>query len=197
MCFIRGRIRQPTGNSDHNRASDASGISVRINETHCRKLSTSVRKFYDLHSSILRFSNVYGPRQDADGEGGVVSIFSDRIQKGTPPMIYGDGDQTRDFIFVEDVARAVVAGLSVKENLCVNVSSQTAISINDLFQLMKDVSGSDLEVYYGPKRSGDIRHSMLSNEKAKELLHWKPEVSLKDGLRMTLRALKRRKREAV
>jgi UDP-glucose 4-epimerase len=154
-------------------------------------------KFYDLHSSILRFSNVYGPRQDADGEGGVVSIFSDRIQKGTPPMIYGDGDQTRDFIFVEDVARAVVAGLSVKENLCVNVSSQTAISINDLFQLMKDVSGSDLEVYYGPKRSGDIRHSMLSNEKAKELLHWKPEVSLKDGLRMTLRALKRRKREAV
>ncbi|GAY77447.1 UDP-glucose 4-epimerase [Sporolactobacillus inulinus] len=112
-------------------------------------------------------------------------------------MIYGDGDQTRDFIFVEDVARAVVAGLSVKENLCVNVSSQTAISINDLFQLMKDVSGSDLEVYYGPKRSGDIRHSMLSNEKAKELLHWKPEVSLKDGLRMTLRALKRRKREAV
>ncbi|WP_028977079.1 GDP-mannose 4,6-dehydratase [Sporolactobacillus terrae] len=154
-------------------------------------------KFYDLRSSILRFSNVYGPRQDADGEGGVVSIFSDRIQKGTPPMIYGDGDQTRDFIFVEDVARAVVAGLSVKENLCVNVSSQTAISINDLFQLMKDVSGSDLEVYYGPKRSGDIRHSMLSNEKAKELLHWKPEVSLKDGLRMTLRALKRRKREVV
>ncbi|MCQ2010486.1 MAG: NAD-dependent epimerase/dehydratase family protein [Sporolactobacillus sp.] len=154
-------------------------------------------KFYQLPYSILRFSNVYGPRQDAEGEGGVVSIFSDRIQKGTPPMIYGDGDQTRDFIFVKDIASAIVAALSVKESLCVNVSSQTAISIKDLFLLMKDVSGSDLDVYYGPKRSGDIRHSVLSNQLTKELLQWRPEVSLKDGLRMTLRSLKKRKREAV
>ncbi|MCO7174937.1 GDP-mannose 4,6-dehydratase [Sporolactobacillus kofuensis] len=154
-------------------------------------------KFYQLPYSILRFSNVYGPRQDAEGEGGVVSIFSDRIQKGTPPMIYGDGDQTRDFIFVKDVAAAVVASIAVKESLCVNVSSQTAISIKDLFQVMKEVSGSDLDVYYGPKRNGDIRHSMLSNQLARELLGWKPEVSLSDGLRMTLRALKRKKKAAV
>jgi UDP-glucose 4-epimerase len=154
-------------------------------------------KFYQLPYSILRFSNVYGPRQDADGEGGVVSIFSDRIQKGTPPMIYGDGDQTRDFIFVKDVASAVVAALSVKESLRVNISSQTAISIKDLFQVMKEVSGSDLDVYYGPKRNGDIRHSVLSNQRAKELLKWEPQVTLADGLRMTLRSLKRKKRAAV
>ncbi|SFG56782.1 NAD-dependent epimerase/dehydratase family protein [Sporolactobacillus nakayamae] len=154
-------------------------------------------KFYQLSYGILRFSNVYGPRQDADGEGGVVSIFSDRIQKGTPPMIYGDGDQTRDFIFVKDVAAAVVAALSVKESLRVNISSQTAISIKDLFQVMKEVSGSDLDVYYGPKRNGDIRHSVLSNQRAKELLNWEPKVILADGLRMTLRSLKRKKRAAV
>ncbi|EST11244.1 NAD-dependent epimerase/dehydratase family protein [Sporolactobacillus laevolacticus] len=154
-------------------------------------------KFYQLPYSILRFSNVYGPRQDAEGEGGVVSIFSDRIQKGTPPMIYGDGDQTRDFIFVKDVAAAAVAAINVKESLCVNISSQTAISIKDLFQLMKDVSGSELDVYYGPKREGDIRHSVLSNQLAKELLHWEPTVSLSDGLRMTIRSIRRKKRAAV
>ncbi|MCL1631550.1 GDP-mannose 4,6-dehydratase [Sporolactobacillus sp. CPB3-1] len=154
-------------------------------------------KFYQLPYSILRFSNVYGPRQDAQGEGGVISIFSDRIQKGTPPMIYGDGDQTRDFIFVTDIASAVAAALNVKESLCVNVSSQTAISIKDLFQLMKEVSGSDLDAYYGPKRSGDIRHSVLSNQMTREILDWEPEVSLKDGLRLTLRSLKHRKRAAV
>lgn len=154
-------------------------------------------KFYQLPYSILRFSNVYGPRQDADGEGGVVSIFADRIQKGTPPMIYGDGDQTRDFIFVKDIASAVVAALSVEESLRVNISSQTAISIKDLFQVMKEVSGSDLDVYYGPKRNGDIRHSVLSNQRAKELLKWEPQVTLADGLRMTLRSLKRKKRAAV
>lgn len=143
-------------------------------------------KLYHLPFSILRFSNVYGPRQDAAGEGGVVSIFSDRIRKGTSPMIYGDGKQTRDFIFVKDVATAVVRALSVEKNICANVSSGSSVSINRLFELMKIVAHSDIEVFYGPERQGDIRDSTLSNEMTKMLLNWAPAYNLTSGLQETL-----------
>lgn len=151
-------------------------------------------KFYHLPFSILRFSNVYGPRQDAEGEGGVVSIFADRIRKDTPPMIFGDGNQTRDFIFVRDVASAVVLALEPAESLCVNVSSGVPLSVNQLFSLMKKVSGSPIQPFYGPERDGDIRDSVLSNETARTLLHWKPVTSLYDGLGETIGKRRHRKR---
>lgn len=150
-------------------------------------------KFYHLSYSILRFSNVYGPRQDAAGEGGVVSIFADRIRKNTPPMIFGDGEQTRDFIFVRDVASAAVQSLKTEQSLCVNVSSGSAISINQLFGLMKEVSGSEMEPFHGPERAGDIRDSVLSNDAAKTLLEWQPETSLDQGLDETIGSLNRKK----
>lgn len=150
-------------------------------------------KFYGLPYAILRFSNVYGPRQDAEGEGGVVSIFADRIQKETPPMIYGDGEQTRDFIYVKDVARAIACALKTEENICVNVSSETSVTVNQLFQLMKDVAHSDIHAYHGPERRGDIRDSTLSNEKTKELLGWKPAYDLRKGLKETVGSARKAK----
>lgn len=143
-------------------------------------------KFHHLSYGILRFSNVYGPRQDAEGEGGVVSIFADRIRKGTPPMIYGDGKQTRDFVFVKDVAAAAVSALRVENSFCANVSSATSVSIIRLFEIMKAVSHSDIEVLYGPERQGDIRDSTLSNEETKSILNWVPCFDLVSGLRETL-----------
>lgn len=143
-------------------------------------------KFYGVPYGILRFSNVYGPRQDAAGEGGVVSIFADRIRKGTEPTIYGDGKQTRDFIYVKDVASAVVHALKPKKSFCVNVSSCSSVTINELFRIMKRVSNSDLGVIYGPVRKGDIRDSILSNEAAKRILGWEPKEELAEGLRRTI-----------
>ncbi|MFT8318513.1 MAG: NAD-dependent epimerase/dehydratase family protein [Sporolactobacillus sp.] len=148
-------------------------------------------KYYQLPYCVLRFSNVYGPRQDAAGEGGVVSIFADRLHKGTPPMIYGDGEQTRDFIYVKDVARAIAAGLQTNENVCLNVSSGTSVTINQLFAEMKEAAHSDCEVFYGPERAGDIRHSCLANDQTKKVLGWKPLVPLNKGLHETLNALRK------
>lgn len=144
------------------------------------------QRLYQLPYSILRFSNVYGPRQDAKGEGGVVSIFADRLSHNLPPLIYGDGEQTRDFVFVRDVAAACVRALEADDNLCVNVSSGSSITINQLFRIMKEVSGSEVSPTYRQARPGDIRDSTLSNEAARKRLGWSPKVSLFEGLLETV-----------
>ncbi|MEH7484338.1 NAD-dependent epimerase/dehydratase family protein [Neobacillus drentensis] len=105
-------------------------------------------KLYQLPYSILRYSNVYGPRQDSKGEGGVVAIFSNQLTENRAPVIYGDGEQTRDFIFVKDVASANVKALNAKENINVHVSSGSCISINELFEKMKEATGSNLSPIY-------------------------------------------------
>jgi UDP-glucose 4-epimerase len=143
-------------------------------------------KLYQLPYSILRYSNVYGPRQDAKGEGGVVAIFSNQLTKNRTPVIYGDGEQTRDFIFVKDVAAANVKALNAKENICVHVASGSRISINKLFETMKKTAGSNLQPIYKQDRPGDIRHSILSNEETKTLLNWEPSINLYEGLQETL-----------
>ncbi|RYL89315.1 NAD-dependent epimerase/dehydratase family protein [Sporolactobacillus sp. THM7-4] len=144
------------------------------------------QKIDHLPYSILRFANVYGPRQDAKGEGGVVSIFADRLSRNLPPVIYGDGEQTRDFIFVRDVASAVVKALKAEKNLCINISTGSSLSINHLFRVIRAVAGSNINPVYGPARPGDIRDSTLSSEEAQSLLNWKPSVNLDQGLRETV-----------
>jgi len=144
-------------------------------------------KFYQLSYGILRYSNVYGPRQDAKGEGGVVSIFSEKIQTNNILQIYGDGEQTRDFIYVKDVARANIKALEIEENICVNISSNTKITINDLWKEMKKaVNIEKLEIKYERERAGDIRHSLLCNKQTMELLNWMPKTNLENGLKETL-----------
>ncbi|MEH7308647.1 NAD-dependent epimerase/dehydratase family protein [Neobacillus drentensis] len=143
-------------------------------------------KLYQLPYSILRYSNVYGPRQDAKGEGGVVAIFSSQLTENSTPVIYGDGEQTRDFIYVKDVAAANVKALHANENISVHVSSGSFISINELFETMKKAADSDLSPIYKQDRPGDIRHSILANEETKTLLNWEPSTKLFEGLQETL-----------
>jgi UDP-glucose 4-epimerase len=143
-------------------------------------------KLYQLPYSILRYSNVYGPRQDSKGEGGVVAIFSNQLTENRAPVIYGDGEQTRDFIFVKDVASANVKALNAKENINVHVSSGSCISINELFETMKEATGSNLAPIYKQERPGDIRHSILANEETKTILNWEPSMTLFEGLQETL-----------
>lgn len=144
------------------------------------------QKLFNIEYTILRYSNVYGPRQDANGEGGVIAIFSDCLAQNKAPFIYGDGEQTRDFIYVEDVASANVKALTMGHNEILNVSSGSQISIRELFETMKEASGQKIDAIYKEERHGDIRNSVLCNEKTKQALNWSPETSLLEGLRKTL-----------
>lgn len=143
-------------------------------------------EIYGIKTTVLRYANVCGPRQDASGEGGVVAIFADRLLSGRSPQIFGDGEQTRDFIYVGDVAQANLAALYQGYGEILNVSTGTRISVNGLFLLLKELTNSPLEPEYCPPRPGDITHSYLANNRAREVLDWAPRVSLEEGLRQTL-----------
>lgn len=142
---------------------------------------------YGLDYVICRFANVYGERQGEKGEGGVISIFAKRIAAGKDITIYGDGTQTRDFVYAGDIARGICKAMTTKNvNTVYNLSTQTETSLLDLVQIMGKVSGCNIVPKFGPVREGDIYRSMLSNQKAKEGLGWEPQVSLTDGLRRTM-----------
>lgn len=132
--------------------------------------------------AILRYANVYGPRQKSEGEGGVVAIFSSRMQNNEKCVIYGDGGQTRDFVYVKDVARANLLALENSESFTVNVSTARPLAINDLFGIMADKFGYDKKPEYRQARKGDILHSWLTNKKIHTRLGWKPEYPIEDGI---------------
>ena len=138
------------------------------------------------HVKTLRLSNVYGPRQDAFGEAGVVSIFSNKMLSGEPVTIFGDGKQTRDFVYVEDVVEAFKQVIKKDETFSVNISSGKSVSINELYELMSKIGRNSISPNYESVRYGDIMHSVLSNKLASELFGWVPKVDLVEGIKRTL-----------
>jgi len=144
------------------------------------------KEIYDLDYTILRYSNVYGPRQDPMGEGGVVSIFVDRMLNGQAPIIYGDGEQTRDFIYVRDIVSANIAALSNGNGEFVNISCNTRNSVNELHKIINNILSSNIKPIYEDEREGDIKHSVMDNSKAKKILNWQPKYDLKTGLIKTI-----------
>lgn len=147
------------------------------------------RRLYGLEGVVLRLANVYGPGQDAVGEGGVVAIFCRRLFTGDPLEIFGDGEQTRDFIYVKDVVAAVTAAFKRGAGEILNIGTGRGTSVNELIRAFNDISGKDAVPRYCPPRPGDIRHSVLNPLKAGEVLAWKPVFSLSAGLRETVAAL--------
>ena len=158
------------------------GISKHTPEHYIRVYS----QLYGIKYTIFRYSNVYGIRQDPKGEGGVVSIFVDRLLNEETPFIYGDGEQTRDFIYVKDVANANVLALARGDNEIIDISTNKPVTINELYKIMKEISGSSLEIEYKAAREGDILHSYLDNEKALKCLDWKIEYDIENGVKETL-----------
>jgi UDP-glucose 4-epimerase len=143
-------------------------------------------KLFGLEYVICRFANVYGERQGDKGEGGVVSIFAKRITQNLPITIYGNGEQTRDFVYAGDIASGIYAALKTTyANEIYNLSTQTEVSINDLVALFNNISSKKLKPTYTEVREGDIFRSTLSNAKAKEKLQWEPQMQLEKGLRRT------------
>ncbi|MFB9329636.1 NAD-dependent epimerase/dehydratase family protein [Paenibacillus aurantiacus] len=147
-----------------------------------------IRLYHDLYGlnyTILRYGNVYGPGQTAKGEGGVVAVFMDRIARGMPLPINGDGEQTRDFIFVDDVAEANIAAIRFGDQGTFHVSTGSSASVNRVVDVLQDIHGSQVPVLYREAKAGDIQDSCLDNSLAEAVLSWKPAISLEEGLLRT------------
>ena len=132
-----------------------------------------------------RYSNVFGPRQGNGGEGGVISIFAKAIVQGSPIIIYGDGKQTRDFIYVDDVVEANILGMQHQVTGIYNVSTGISSSVNLLVDEFRNISGKDIEVVYDKPRLGDIRDSVLAIDKSEKELLFTAKYNLYDGLMKT------------
>ena len=143
------------------------------------------RRLYRLNYASLRYGNVFGPRQDPHGEAGVVAIFAAAMLEGKQPRIYGEGDQERDFVYVEDVVEANV--LAMKEGVVgvYNIGTGTGSSVNQIFQVLSQTLKFRRKPIHAPARLGDVWQISLDSSKAKQEMGWEPRVSLNEGLQRT------------
>ena len=141
------------------------------------------QRLHGMANVALRFGNVFGPRQDPHGEAGVVAIFLGRLRDGETCLIYGDGKQERDYVYVGDVVAAALA--ANVEGGIFNVGTGRATSVLELYDLCRKVAGSDLEARLAPARTGELQRSVLDINKAADELGWRPDTSLEEGLRHT------------
>jgi UDP-glucose 4-epimerase len=141
---------------------------------------------YGLTSTVLRYANVYGPRQDPHGEAGVVAIFVERLLAGETATIYGDGGQTRDYVYVGDVAAANVRALETRATGAFNIGTGIETSVNDLYAALAGTVGTKQPPQYAEGRPGEQRRSAVDAGRAANLLGWRPQVSLPEGLRRTV-----------
>ncbi|HEY2774419.1 MAG TPA: NAD-dependent epimerase/dehydratase family protein [Candidatus Binatia bacterium] len=144
------------------------------------------RRFCGMRYVALRYANVYGPRQDPHGEAGVVSIFSRALLAGTSCQIYGDGQQTRDYVFVGDVVRANLAALTSACCGAVNIGTSQETSVVELHAKLRRLTGHDVAPEHAPAKEGEVRRSVLSFDKARREIGWSPQVRLDDGLAATV-----------
>jgi UDP-glucose 4-epimerase len=146
-------------------------------------LSTYNRLYGTGHVS-LRYGNVYGPRQDPHGEAGVVAIFFNALISGSAPKVFGDGSQTRDYVYVGDVARATLAAAE-RDGGVYNVGTGRETSVVELLGLCQQIAGTSFEPEFAPARPGELQRAVVDPSRAVDELGWRPEHSLEDGLRET------------
>lgn len=147
---------------------------------------------YGIRTLALRYANVYGPRQNSAGEAGVVAIFAHRLVTGSAAVINGDGEQTRDYVYVDDVAEANLRALERHDlSGAVNIGTGIETSVNELFRQLARAADARAEPRHGPPKPGEQRRSALDSSLAKRLLDWTPRVSLDEGLRRTVDDVKR------
>ena len=169
------------------------GITKLVSEHYLR--------FYEATHGIpfaaLRFGNVYGPRQNPHGEAGVVAIFAQRMLRGEPVRINGDGLQTRDYVYVGDVVRAFVAGLASDGSGIYNVGTGVETNVVELFRHIREATGADVPETHGDAMPGEQMRSVLDVSLAREALGWEPQVKVADGLARTVDWFKAREAEAA
>ncbi len=141
---------------------------------------------FGLNYSILRYANIYGPRQNAMGEAGVVAIFSTKLLKGEQPVINGSGEQTRDYVFVGDVVKANLLLLNDKDSDIFNVGTTIETNVNQLFNLLNKITGANKDEVHGPAAAGEQMRSVITSEKLFKKFGWKPSTKLEEGLETTV-----------
>ncbi|MDI6883511.1 MAG: GDP-mannose 4,6-dehydratase [Patescibacteria group bacterium] len=149
---------------------------------------------YGLDYVVLRYSNIYGPRQNSKGETGVVAIFCHKLLRGEQPVINGDGKQTRDYLYVEDAVEAAILALKTSRDRIsgssasvYNVGTGIETSVNELYELLAKEMGKDISPKYGPSKKGEQLRSCLDYSKIKKELGWQPKYSLEEGLKETIK----------
>ena len=140
---------------------------------------------YGLNYTILRYANVYGPRQNPLGEAGVVAIFTNKLIKNENPIINGNGNQTRDYVFVEDVVKANIINLNNNSSDIYNVGTGIETSVNEIFSKLNKISGGIAEEKHGPAAKGEQLRSVITSDKLYKKFDWKPSVKIDDGLKKT------------
>ncbi|HEY1849649.1 MAG TPA: NAD-dependent epimerase/dehydratase family protein [Candidatus Binataceae bacterium] len=147
---------------------------------------------YGIDYAAMRYANVYGPRQDPHGEAGVVAIFCGRLLEDKPVTIFGDGKQTRDYVYVGDVVRANVAAVTASATGPINVGTGIETDVNQLYRALAAAAGSDRPPTYAPARLGEQSRSVIAAVRAKRELGWSPQVTIEEGLRRTYDFFKER-----
>jgi UDP-glucose 4-epimerase len=169
----------PTTESDYsNEPASPYGVAKKKLNEIIKMMTSNTNLSY----SILNLSNVYGPRQDPHGEAGVVSIFSNKYLNGERPVIYGNGEQTRDYIFVQDVISALIKSSKIDDDLFLNIGTGIETSVNELAESLKTQFSSNLNPVYQDAREGELQRSVLDNTKARKLLNWEPQYDLNEGM---------------
>jgi len=140
---------------------------------------------HKLYYTILRYANVYGPRQNPFGEAGVVAIFANKLLKSEQPVINGSGEQTRDYVFVDDVVKANLLAVRDEQNNIYNVGTAIETNVNVIYKILNDTIGKEQEEKHGPAAQGEQMRSVITSEKLNKKFNWKPATPLKEGLEKT------------
>jgi UDP-glucose 4-epimerase len=153
---------------------------------------------YGLSYVVLRYGNVYGPRQSSKGEAGVFAIFAEQMLAGDQPVIYGDGTKTRDYVYISDVVAANIAALKLGAGEIFNIGAGVPTRDEEIFQRVRDQLGrTELQPRYAARRPGEIEHITLDISKAKRLLHWEPTIDITEGARLTVEYFQNHARQNV
>ena len=148
------------------------------------------KETFGLNYTALRFANIYGPRQNSKGEAGVIAVFCDKMLKNQEVVINGDGEQTRDFVFVDDVINAALLSMEQEKSDMYNIGAGEETNINDIFRKIKELTGSNCEEAHAPTKAGEQKRSCLDNSRAKQGLNWESKYNLERGLEKTIKWFK-------
>lgn len=163
-----------------------------INKLAVEKYLYYYKAVHGLEYTALRYANAYGPRQSAGGESGVVAIFSDMFLRNRQPVINGDGEQTRDYVYISDIVKANVLALGKSKFDIYNIGSAKETTVNHIFKKLNEIAGTSFKENHGPAKIGEQRRSALSYKRIENELGWKPETGIDEGLKLTFEFFKQR-----
>jgi UDP-glucose 4-epimerase len=153
---------------------------------HVEHYLSIYKSHFGIDFTALRYPNVFGPRQDPNGEAGVIAIFIGKMLKGETPIIHGSGDQERDFVYVGDIARASELALDRAAGAILNIGSGVGTSVNRIYELLAELLEFRNSAVHGPAKKGEVYRIFLDASRAKDQLNWEPEINLREGLARTI-----------